>query len=403
MELKEIIEGIGRSFEEFKAANDLRIKAIEAKGHADPLLVEKVDRINAAVGEFAALKRQLEAIETAVARAQFPGGGSSKANPAMAAYAAAHAKWLRTGADAGLRDLAIQAAMQTQDDTAGGFLVSDPVHGPMKEVLSMVSQMRSLATVISIGTSEYKALVDQLGETSEDASETSTRAETDTPGLKEISIVPQEMDATPKVTQTMLDDAAFDIEAYVGRFLGRAFAKREGTWFWEGTGVKQAKGISAYTMIANASYAWGKVGYIAGGHATLLNKADALIELQHALKRPYRAGSTFLMNDTTLLSIRKLKDGEGNYLWRPGLEQGASETLLGKSVAIDDFVDDIGANLFPIWYANFKEAYLIVDRMGVRMLRDPYTAAPYVKFYTTKRVGGGIQMYEAIKALKIAV
>lgn len=400
-ELKELIESLGKTFEEFKSENDARIKAIEKKGSADPLLTEKVEKINAALTEMSGMKRQLEAIESAVARAEFP-GGSSGSDKAKAAHAQAFGAFLRKGADAGLRALEAQAAMTTQDDPNGGFLISDPVRGPMQEVLSAQSAMRVLADGITISALEYKTLVDKLGESSEDASETSTRNETDTPGFAEVSIYVKEMSAKPKVTQTMLDDPAFNTEAFVGKFIGRTFAAREGTWFWSGNGVKQAKGISTYSTVANASYAWGKVGYIAGGHASLLNNADKLFDFQHSLKSGYRPGSTFLMNDNTLLVLRKFKDGEGNYLWRPGLAEGAPDTLLGKPIAIDDYVDDIGAGKYPIWYAAWKQAYLIVDQIGIRMLRDPYSSKPYVEFYTTKRVGGGIINYEAIKAFKIA-
>ncbi len=401
MELKETIEAIGRAFETFKAENDARIKAIEGKGHADPLLVEKVEKINKDLSAMSALKTQLEALETAIARGGLPGGGTA-ADKVKAEHAQAFGKWLRTGVDAGLRDLEIRAEMSTLSDPDGGFLQSDPVKGAMKEVLSAKSQIRNLATVETITGPEYKTLVDQLGESSEDVTEKGSRSTTDTPTFAEVSIFPKEMSAKPKVTQTMLDDPAFNTEAFVGRFLGRTFAAREGTWFWEGDGVKQAKGISAYSTIANASYAWGYVGYIASGAASTIPKADSLIELQHALKSGYRPGSTFLMNDNTLLAIRKFKDGDGNYIWRPGLLADAPDTLLGKPIAIDDYVADIGTNAYPIWYANFKEAYLIIDRQGVRMLRDPYSSKPYVEFYTTKRVGGGIVMYEAIKCIKCA-
>ena len=155
-------------------------------------------------------------------------------------------------------------------------------------------------------------------------------------------------------------------------------------------------------MITNASYAWGKVGYVPGGHASLLNNMDKLIDLQHALKPVYRNGALWLMTDATLAVIRKFKDGDGNYIWRPGLLQDAPDTLLGKPVEIDDNVDDIGSDKYPIFYGNFRRAYLIVDRQGTRVLRDPYTSKPYVLFYTTRRVGGGIVMYEALKAMKIA-
>jgi HK97 family phage major capsid protein len=155
-------------------------------------------------------------------------------------------------------------------------------------------------------------------------------------------------------------------------------------------------------MVANASYAWGKVGYIASGHAMQLNNADKLIDLQHALKSVYRNGAVWLMADSTVNQIRKLKDGEGNYLWRPGLAENASDTLLGKPVEVDDNVDAIGKDKYAVFFGNFKRGYLIVDRYGIRVLRDPYSNKPYIHFYTTKRVGGGIVMYEAIKALKIS-
>lgn len=400
-ELKKIIETLGRTFEEFKAENDKKLKEIEAKGHADPLLAEKVDRINAAVSELSAMKKQLEAIETVVGRGGH-GGGQSDIDRAKAEYNAAYQRFMRRGVDGGMKDLAIKATMTTQDDTQGGFLISDPVFGPMTEVLSLRSSFRQIANVISLSAPEYKILVDLLGESSEDASETSTRNATDTPDFAEVSIFPKEMSALPKVTQQMLDDAAFNIEAFIGKFLGRTFAAREGTWFWSGNGVKQAKGISSYTMAANSAYTWGKIGYVVGGHASLLNNCDKLMNLQHALKVGYRGNAKWLMNDNTLLVIRQFKDGDGNYIFRPGLTESAPDTLFGKPIVIDDYVDDIGSSKFPIWFADWTEAYTIVDRFGVRMLRDPYTAPPFVKFYTTKQVGGGITNYEAIKALKIS-
>jgi HK97 family phage major capsid protein len=400
-ELKRLIQDYGRTFEAYKTENDKAIKEMQTKGIIDPVLAEKVEKINTALVDMSTMKTQLEAIETAIARSQFPGGANSQEGKAVAEHAKAFKNWMKTGVDTGLRELEVKAEMSTLSDPDGGFLTSDPVKGKMREVLSLQSRMRELANTETISSDEYKTLVDQLGESSEDVTEKGTRSNTDTPTFREVSIFLKEMSAKPKVTQTMLDDPAFDTESFVGKFLGRTFAAREGTWFWEGDGVKQAKGINTYPKIANASYTWGKVGYVCSGHATLLNKADTLFELQHALKAGYRAGAKFMMNDNTVLAIRKLKDGEGNYLWRPGLQENTPDTLLGKPIAIDDYVDDIGAGTYPIWFANWTEAYTIVDRFGVRMLRDPYSSKPYVEFYTTKKTGGGIVMYEAIKCLKI--
>jgi HK97 family phage major capsid protein len=401
-EVKDLCEKQGRTFEEFKAANDKVIKEIKEKGFAPADLIEKVEKLNAAITEQGAMKRQLEAIEAAVARQQFPGGGSSKEVTAKAEHAKAFNAWMRKGVDAGLRDLEVKAELSTMSDPDGGFTVPDAVPAAMKTVAQASSVMRSICTVESLSVPEYKELVDVGGESAEWVGEKTARSTTDTPTLKEVSIVPKEMSAKPKVTQTMLDDSSYDVEGWVGRFIGRAFAALEGAAFISGNGVEKPKGISAYTMIANSSYAWGKVGYIAGGHASLFNNVDKLIDLQHALKVAYRGGASWLTNDLTLATIRKFKDGEGNYLFQPGLVAGAPDILLGKPINYDDYVADIGAGAYPLFFGNFKEAYIIVDRLGIRMLRDPYSSKPYVEFYTTKRVGGGIRNYEAIKALKIA-
>jgi HK97 family phage major capsid protein len=262
--------------------------------------------------------------------------------------------------------------------------------------------MRRLATVRRISTSTYKKLVSQGGASSGWVAEKGTRSETDTPTLREIAINTKEIYAQPFATQELLDDSGIDIAAWLGDEVAIEFDEQESDAFINGNGVEKPKGIAAYSMVANASYAWGKVGYIASGNASLLNNADKLIDLQHALKAVYRNGAAWLMADTTLNTIRKFKDGEGNYLWRPGLAENAPDTLLGKPIEVDDNVDAIGGNKYPVFYGNFKRAYMIVDRIGTRVLRDPFSNKPYIAFYTTKRVGGGIVMYEAIKAMKIS-
>ncbi len=400
-ELKRLIEDIGKAFEQFKAENDARIKKIEAGGNVDPLLVEKVERINKDLSAISAMKKQLEAIETAVARAQFPGGGRI-VDPDKLAHAKAFEKWFRKGVDDGLRNLEIKAAASTLSDPDGGFTVPEEVDAAIDRVAQTVSAMRRICTVRAISTDTYKKLVNKGGTTSGWVAEKGSRAETDTPSLAEIAINTKEIYAMPAATQMLLDDSRVDIGAWLADEVSIEFNEEEGQSFIAGDGVAEPHGIAAYTMVANASYAWGKVGYIAGGHVSLLNDANKLFNLQHALKPVYRNGASWLMNDTTLLTIRLFKDGEGRYMWLPGLLPGAPDTLLGKPIEIDDNVDDIGTNKYPIFFANFKRAYLIIDRLGTRVLRDPYTSKPYVLFYTTKRVGGGIVMYEAIKAIKIA-
>jgi len=400
-EVKDLIESLGRAFEEFKVENDKRIKEIE-NGRHDPLLAEKVEKISKDLSEISAMKKQLELIETAVARGQYPGGGKSEVEKVKAEHKEAFGRWFRTGVEGNLKDLQVRASASTLDDTAGGFTVPEEMEATIDRVAQTVSAMRRICTVRSIGTDTYKKLVGQGGASSGWTTEKGARSETDAPTLKEISINTKELYAMPYATQTLLDDSRVDIAAWLADEVSIEFSEEESDAFINGNGVGEPKGIGAYTMIANASYAWGKVGYIATGAASTFTNADKLIDLQHALKAVYRNGAVWLMADSTLNHVRKFKDGEGNYLWKPGLTDGAPDLLLGKPIEIDDNVDAIGTNKYPIFFANFKRAYMIVDRFGIRVLRDPYSAKPYVAFYTTKRVGGGIVMYEAIKALKVA-
>ena len=402
LELKETIQALGKAFDAFKAENDARLKEIEKKGAADPLLTEKVDKINADIAQISALKKQLDTLETAVAQGQFPGGGKNELDRVKAQHKDAFAKFFRKGAEGGLRDLEVQAGLSTLSDPDGGFLVPEDYEQAIDRVALSVSAMRRLATVRTIGTDTYKKLVNQGGASAGWVGEKGARAETNTPTLTEIAINTKEIYAMPAATQTLLDDSRVDIAGWLADEVSIEFSEQESEAFINGNGVEQPKGIAAYAMAANSSYVWGKVGYITSGNASLVNDLDKLIDLQHSLKPVYRNGAAWLMNDATLATIRKMKDGDGNYIWVPGLKDGAPDTLLGKPVEIDDNVDDIAANKYPIFFANFKRAYLIIDRQGVRVLRDPYTTKPYVLFYTTKRVGGGIVMYEAIKALKVS-
>lgn len=416
-EIKKLIEEQGRAFEEFKAENDKRLKELK-DGRSDPVLAEKVDRINTEITNLSKLKReeeqekaqlksQLDAIETILARGQFPGGGNhSDLDNIKAEHSAAFEKWFRHGGDSNMeavKELAIKAGLSTLDDPNGGYLRAPAEFDTaIERVAGTISVMRRLATVRLIGTDEYKKLVNKGGASSGWVAEKESRTETDTPTLAQITLNTKEMYAEPGTTQKSLDDSIIDIAAWLADEVSTEFNEEEGTAFITGDGVAKPHGIAGYTFVANASYEWGKVGYIAGGHATLLNNADKLVSLVHALKPAYRNGASFLMNDSTCEIVRTLKNGNGDYIWRAGLEQGRPDSLLGKPVEYDDNVADIGANAYPIFFGNFKRAYLIIDRMGIRILRDPYTNKGNVLFYSTKRVGGGIVLYEAIKALRIA-
>ena len=404
-ELKKIIEALGKTFEEFKAANDKEISAIKAKGYAPADVVEKVEKINADLSAMSKMKDDLEALQTAFARGEFKGGGTTVIDKAKAEYKAAFETWFRKGGEgqqAALKQMAIQASLSTLSDPDGAYTVAPPEFDQaIDRVAGTVSVMRQLATVRTIGVPEYKKLINQGGAESGWVAEKQTRSETDTPTLSEIIINAKEIYANPGCTQIALDDSMMDLASWLADEVSISFAEKEGLSFIKGNGVEQPHGIDNYTKVANSSYSWGKIGYTIGGHATLLNNADKLDDLVTSLKSIYLNGASFLMNRTTASKIRQLKNGNGDYIWRPGLAAGEPNTLLGYPVKTDDNVDDIGGSKYPVFFGNFKRAYLIVDRVGIRILRNPYTSPGNVFFYTTKRVGAGIVMYEAIKALKI--
>lgn len=351
---------------------------------------------------------QLDAIETAVARGEYQGGTRSSKDSAFGPGAREHAKafdaWFRRGIDNGLAGLEIQAGLRTNSDPDGGFLVPETLSRELDRISSASLAMRRLANQVTISEGDYQRPISQGGAVAGWVGETDTREETGSPGLAMFCPPWCEVYALPEVTQKLLDLAGFDVGAWLTEEIGISENDLEGAAFISGNGVGRPKGILAYDTVANASWSFGKVGYIPSGHATMLNSADTLIDLQHALKPVYRQNGVFLMNDNTWSVIRKFKDGEGNYLWRPGLEKGAPDMLLGKPVEIDDNMPAIGTNASPIAFGDFKRAYTIGGHTaGRRLLRDALTKKGWVKFYSSKRIFGGLHNSEAIKLLKIAV
>lgn len=397
-----LVAEIQKAFAAFKEANDKELADLK-KGLADVVQTEKVDRINATITD---LGKALD--ETNAQIAQMKLGGGKQVDPAKAEHAKAFDGFFRKGAEAGLRDLEVKAKLTTQSDPDGGYVVPEEMEAGIDRVLGTVSVMRQIATVRQIGAPTYKKLVNQGGASSGWVGEEETRGGTDSPKLSGLEFTIMELYAQPAATQTMLDDASMDVGAWLAGEVQIEFAEKEGAAFVSGNGVKRPKGLLAYSTVANASYEWGKIGYAATGVAAALsdstkNGADALIDLTYALKNGYRNGASFLMSDATMNVVRKFKyEGTGEYIFAPPTVSAPVGTILGKPVYTDDNMDAIGAGKFPIAFGDFKRAYLILDRVGIRVLRDPYTSKPNVLFYTTKRVGGGVQNFEAVKLLKVA-
>jgi len=405
-----ILAQINVAFEEFKVSNDNRIKELEKKQTADVLNVEQVNRINAEITD---LKKMFDEAQKVMAAIRVGGIANDEVTPEKKAHAAAFNKWFRRGdraiAEDALKDLAVKAKLTTDSDTDGGYVVPDEMTKTIDRVLGTMSAMRQLAQVIPIGTSVFKKPINQGGATAGWVGEREARSETNTPQLNLLEFAAMELYALPYATQTMLDDAFFNAEQWLADEVAIAFAEQEGAAYVTGSGVNRPRGLLSYDTIANASYAWGKIGFIATGSGsgfitptTTASPADCLISLMYALKQGYRANATWLMSDATMGTVRQLKDVDGKYLWAPPTSPEGVPTILGKSTATDDNMQSIGSNAFPIAFGDFRRGYLIVDRFGVRVLRDPYTNKPYIGFYTTKRVGGGIQNFEAIKLLKCA-
>jgi HK97 family phage major capsid protein len=397
----EILAKLQKTFEDFKAERDKELKDIDKK-LADVVQTEKVERIN---NEITNLQKALDETNALIAALKVGGAGSDEPLTAeRREHAQAFNKWFRKGVDNGLADLEVKAALTTQSDPDGGYLVPTETEQTIDRVLGVSTVMRRLATIMPIGTNEYRKFVNMGGAGAGWVGEEEVRLETSTPKLRELIFNVMEMYANPATTQTMLDDGIIDIASWLADEVNQTFSELEGAAFVAGNGVKKPRGFLAYDTVANASYAWGKIGYVPSGHASAFAASapgDAFISLYYALKDGYRQGAAWLTSDAVMASIRKFKDGQGNYLWAPPSDAAGVPTILNKPVYTDDNMPALGADAFPVAFGDFKKGYLIVDRQGIRVLRDPYTSKPKVQFYTTKRVGGGVSNFEALKLMKV--
>lgn len=387
------------AFEAFKEVNDRRLGEIEQKLSADVVTRDKVDRINRAMDD---QKKVLDQLVLKKARPQL-GGGAEFSADAME-HKAAFDAYVRRGEEAGLRELEAKAFSGTTG-ADGGYLVPPETDTEIGRRISVVSPMRALSTVRTVSSAVLKKPFAAAGLSTGWVAETAARPQTNTPQLAELSFPTMELYAMPAATQGLLDDSAVDIEAWIAGEVDIVFAEQEGDAFIRGDGVNKPKGFLSYTTVAESAWSWGNIGYIASGAAgawKATGPSDTLVDLVYALKAGHRQNGTFMMNRKTQGDIRKFKDAEGNYLWRPPVAGDQPASLMGFPIAEAEEMPDVGANALAVAFGDFRSGYLVVDRAGVRILRDPYSAKPYVLFYTTKRVGGGVQNFEAIKVVKFA-
>ncbi|WP_231621562.1 phage major capsid protein [Sphingomonas sp. 37zxx] len=317
------------------------------------------------------------------------------------AASAAFAGFLRSGAG-GLEMKAFTGVTGAE----GGFAVPRELDAMIDSTLKAASPIRAIANVVQVGSAGYRKLVTSGGTPSGWASQTGARAETATPVFQEIAPPMGELFANPAASQTMLDDAGFDVEAWLAGEIAMEFAKAEGSAFVSGNGVDKPRGFltGATSAVGDATRPFGTIQHLASGAAGDFgaNPSDRLIDLVHALRAPYRQGATWVMNASTMARIRKFKTSDGAFLWTPGLANGQPASLLGYPVVEAEDMPDIAANSLSIAFGNFRAGYLIAERGETAVLRDPYSNKPFVHFYATKRVGGAVTNSEAIKLMRFA-
>ena len=319
----------------------------------------------------------------------------------------AFAAYLRSGDDDGLRGLALEGkAMSTAVAADGGYLIDPQTADTIRSMLVSTSSIRSIASVAHVDSSSFDVLIDRSEVGSGWITEASSVTESATPTIERISIKLHELSAMPKASQRLLDDSAFDVEGWLAGKIATRFIRAESAAFVSGDGVDKPKGFLLPAKVANASWTWGSLGYVASGAASdfpTTNAADCIVNLVYALAADYRANATFVMNSKTAGAVRKMKDADGRFMWSDGLAAAEPARLMGYPVLICEDMPDIAANAYAIAFGDFKSGYTIAERPDLRVLRDPFSAKPHVLFYATKRVGGDVTDYAAIKLLKFAL
>lgn len=332
------------------------------------------------------------------------------ARPALATEAtveAPHQKafdaYLRTGSEDGLRGLEIEAkGLSSVIAGDGGYLVDPATARNVQAVLQATASLRAVASVVTVEAASYDVLVDKGELGAEWAGEIAARGETASPQIERVTIPLHELSALPKASQRLLDDAAFDVDGWLAERIADKFARAEASAFVAGDGADKPRGFLDHGSVANFNWVWGKLGHVITGVDGALNGPDTLIDLIYSLEAPYRANATFVLNSKTAGVLRKLKDSESRFLWSDGLAAGEPARLMGYPVLICEDMPDIDRNATPIAFGDFRKGYTIAERRDLRLLRDPFSAKPHVLFYATKRIGGDVTDFAAIKLLKFS-
>ncbi|MCV2875614.1 phage major capsid protein [Rhodobacteraceae bacterium XHP0102] len=313
-------------------------------------------------------------------------------------------RYLRSGDEDALRGIALEGkALSSAINAEGGYLVDPQTADRISSVLRSSSSLRAVANVVNVEASSFDVLVDHSDIGAGWATETGAATETDTPQIERISIPLHELSALPKASQRLLDDSAFDIETWLADRIADKFARAEAAAFLTGDGIDKPLGLLSHPSVDHELWSWGNLGYVVTGAAGDFDAAapsDAIVDLVYALGARYRANANFIMNSKTAGAVRKMKDADGRFLWSDGLAAGEPARLMGYPVLIAEDMPDIALDSTAIAFGDFRAGYTIAERPELRVLRDPFSAKPHVLFYATKRVGGDVSDFAAIKLLK---
>ena len=397
-DLNGAFEGFMRTFEAYKEHNDERLGTME-KRSADVLTDEKMARLDRALDD---AKRVVDHLSLKVQRPQL--GGSALRSAADREHKSAFDAYMRKG-DASAITRFEQKALSANSSPDGGYTVPVEIESSINHALRAISPIRAIAGNRQVSSSVYRKPFATAGFPAGWVGETDARPLTATPQLSEMAFPTMELYAMPAASSHLLDDSAVNIDQWIADEVRITFAQQEGAAFINGNGVNTPKGFLAYPTVDNSIWSFGNLGTIKSGAAGAFpaaNPFDKLIELIHAVKAGYRANGSFVMNRNTQSLVRKMKDQIGDYLWEPSTTPGVPSTLMGYPVIEAEDMPDVAADSVAVAFGDFQRGYLVVDRIGIRVLRDPYSAKPYVLFYTTKRVGGGVQDFDAIKLLKFS-
>ncbi len=378
-------------------------------GEGAPLVQEVKQAMAGFVNEFKGLKAEVKTQlqQTEERLTMLDRKSTIAARPHLAASiedGAPHQKafdaYVRSGEDDGLRGLEMESkSLSSAVNSDGGYLVDPQTAETIKSVLNSTASIRSIASVVNVEANSFDVLIDHTDVGAGWADEASATTETATPSIDRISIPLHELSALPKASQRLLDDSAFDVEGWLAGRIADKFARAEAAAFIGGDGADKPKGILDHPAVENDVWAWGNLGYVATGTAGGVD-ADAIVDVVYALGAQYRVNGTFVMNSKTAGLIRKLKDSDGRFLWSDGLAAGEPARLMGYPVLIAEDMPDASTDSFSIAFGDFQAGYTIAERPDLRVLRDPFSAKPHVLFYATKRVGGDVSDFAAIKLVK---